>query len=78
MKVRKLQSRTGKGVRIGDNESQIVSRLGRPSKIEQTSTREQVRVFRYAKSGETNELYKFKQGKLVEIEIRPKRDDYED
>lgn len=82
MKVRKLQSRTAKGVRIGDNESQIVARLGRPSRIERAGPMDQVRIFRYESQTASDrsgyETYTFKSGRLVSIEFRARRDDDED
>ena len=78
MKVRKLQSRTSRGVRIGDNESQIVSRLGRPNKIERAGN--QIRVFRYGQGASAtgrsyDEAYIFRAGQLVEIQIRANQAD---
>ena len=68
MKVRKLQSRTGKGVKIGDYESQIVARLGRPTKVEGAGG---IRIFRYGSA----ESYTFQMGRLVEIQLQKRRDE---
>lgn len=73
MKVRKLQSRTPKGVKIGDNESQIVARLGKPNKIERSA--DQTRILRYENGRSRDEAYKFRAGRLVEIQFRPNRDE---
>jgi hypothetical protein len=80
MKVRKLQSRTAKGVRIGDHESQIVSRLGKPSKIEQSgSSLNQVRVYRYGSSARHGgEAYTFCGGRLIQIQLSAGRDHEEE
>ena len=83
MKVRKLQQRTGKGVRIGDNESQLVSRLGRPAKIERAGARSDVLIFRYGSGSNSDrrgydESYTFKSGRLVEIRLASSRDEDED
>ena len=73
MKVRKLQSRTAKGVRIGDNESQIVARLGKPNKIERSS--DQTRILRYENGRSRDEAYKVRGGRLVEIQVKSNRND---
>ncbi len=73
MKVRKQQSRTAKGVKIGDNESQIVARLGKPNKIERSA--DQTRILRYENGRSRDEAYKFRAGRLVEIQFRPNRDE---
>ena len=69
MKVRKLRERTSKGVKIGDNESQIVARLGRPHKIERGGS---VMVFRYGSNTDRSgydEAYTFRAGRLIEIQF---------
>jgi hypothetical protein len=73
---------TGNGVRIGDTPSQVVARLGRPTRIKSTGNRHQFRVFHYHwhdawsdgppghvdQDGTTYEQdYTFKKGKLIEI-----------
>ena len=73
MKVRKLQSRTARGVKIGDHESQIVARLGKPNKIERSA--DQTRILRYENGRSRDEAYKFRAGRLVEIQFRPNRDE---
>ena len=80
MKSRKLQSRTGKGVRIGDNESQIVARLGKPQKVERVGPRNQFLVLKYESSSKADrsESYTLRGGRLVEIEFRGNRDDDEE
>jgi hypothetical protein len=78
MKVRKLKVRTERGVRIGDNELQLVSRLGRPSKIERAGLMSDVRVFRYQSNASSdhrvyNEAYTFRGGRLIEIQFSSNR-----
>jgi len=73
MKVRKLQSRTAKGVRIGDHESQIVARLGKPNKIELSP--DQTRTLRYENGRSRDEAYKLRGGRLVEIQVKSSRND---
>jgi hypothetical protein len=78
-----LALKTGKGVRIGDSPSEVVARLGKPTRIKTTGTRKQFRVFVYyvhnrwwedgglgprVRNGHyDDDEYTFKNGQLIEI-----------
>ena len=62
-------------MKIGDHESQIVARLGRPHKIERGGS---VMVFRYGTNADRSgydEAYTFRAGRLIEIQFSAAKSD---